>query len=78
MRSFGDIQFVCKALFELTGIRYTIYIYSNCFLVKFWAGKKNKKYGELCENFIDSFPDAYFLKSQPKRTTFHVPVFTNL
>ena len=44
--------------------------------INWW--KKNKKYGELCENFLDSFPDAYFLRSQPKRTTFHVPVFTNL
>lgn len=75
MNYFGNIQFVCIALFKQYKVHYTIEIHKNCFLVKFWCGHNNKNYKKLCADFSDSFPEAWFHKCQPKRTTFLVPVY---
>ena len=75
MRYFENIQPVCIYLFKLYGIHYTIEIRKNCFLVKWWAGHNNKNWKKLCADFSEAFPDSWFFKCQPKRTTFLVPVY---
>ena len=75
MRSYGDVLYVCSALFQMYGIHFTIYLKKHCFYVKFWAGNRNKNWKKLCADFIDTYPDSYFHRCQPKRTTFYLPIF---
>lgn len=75
MNSFGRVQFICIELFKLYKIHYTIEIRKHCFLVKWWAGHNNKNWKKMCLEFSEAFPDSFFYRCQPKRTTFLVPVY---